>query len=85
MFTFGFLLDKVSLFPFIIGIIFGLYISKNIFSIETKHVISIYEYIYDFFNTLLNTTTIKDNIFVNDDNISTNTENITTNDKNSKD
>ena len=29
MFLFGFLIDKINLFPFILGIIFGLYISNE--------------------------------------------------------
>ena len=29
MFLFGFLIDKINLFPFILGVLFGLYISNE--------------------------------------------------------
>ena len=32
MFSFGFLIDKINLFPFILGLLFGMYINKNIFN-----------------------------------------------------
>lgn len=54
MFIFGFLLDKINLFPFILGLFFGIYITKNISpNIEMNNLVIIYNYIKNFFNSII--------------------------------
>ena len=53
MFIFGFLLDKINLFPFILGIFFGLYISKNlILDIDFSSIEIIFNYIKEYMNSI---------------------------------
>jgi len=53
MFIFGFLLDKINLFPFILGIFFGLYISKNtIINFDFSSIEILFSYVKEYINSI---------------------------------
>ena len=65
MFMFGFLLDKINLFPFILGIFFGVYISKNIMlDINFSSIEIIFNYFKEYINSIFDehTETKNENI-----------------------
>lgn len=54
MFIFGFLLDKINLFPFILGLFLGIYLSKNTsMSVDISKFSIIYDYFKEYINAFI--------------------------------
>ena len=63
MFLFGFLVDKINLFPFILGLFFGVFISNNgIQNMNLESINTINLHIFSFLNKII------DKIYVNQNN-----------------
>ena len=62
MFLFGFLLDKINLFPFMLGLFFGVFISNDdIQNINLESINNINLHIFSFLNKIIDKISTKQN------------------------
>lgn len=60
MFLFGFLIDKINLFPFMLGLFFGVFISNNdIQNMNLESINNINLHIFSFLNKIIDKISVK--------------------------